>query len=184
MKPPLNNLLRFVYIAVIAGFIVGTVVSYLDISGQGYISYGVYNLALLILWQNITKYTLLLILSSLVLFIVYWSLSSLYRSGISENPSASKIINKRAIGSLVISLLVAIVLGLILQHYSTDLISYIRGSALKNILGGISASKKHTVSIYQYATYVATILFFVAFTYVLFRSRLTEKITDSLYKAP
>jgi arylsulfatase A-like enzyme len=170
-------------IAVIAGFITGLIISALHISDHEYIGYGAYNLVQLSLWQNITKYTLIVVLASLALSALILLMSGVAKLSVLKSLAVSKIINTRVLGSALVSFIISYILVLVFHYYSEDIISFLRASALIDFLGELSDSNRETHKIYKTAITISGTVFFILFTYVLFRFRVFEITIKTLNRA-
>ncbi len=175
----MKRLLQYTCLAIIAGVIIGFIISVLQISSNEYINYGAYNLILYYLQENINKYTLLIACASLVLILLKIGLA---RLRFFKGSPVSKLLNQRVLLSVLIALIIAYILQSYFSVHSIGIIKYLKSSPLNDLLAQLSSSKKETQKIYNSVIYISGILFIVLCSYVLLRFQVTETVLNGINK--
>jgi arylsulfatase A-like enzyme len=181
MKNNLLNMLKLLNIAVISGILFGLFFAAIHILSHNYIGYGTYNLVLLSLGKYINQYTLKAILAFIVLLALVVLTRRLIKFCVTKKPTISKIINKRVIVSVLISLIILYIFDEVFRFYYKDIIMYLKGTALNDLLDQITDSRRDTREIYRTVINISGITTFILSAYILFRYRLSERLINALY---
>lgn len=165
LGPHIQKLLKFVYAGVIVGFVSGLVVAALHISNNEYFSYRVYNLILFDLQHYVTKYSAIFILLPIAAAVPILLVNRAFSLNTLKHPAVKKVFNKRVLGAVFISLILAYLIAIVLRYYSSEILSFLRGSALSDLLGQFSDSKRDTRKIYIAVLNIFGLAFIILSTY-------------------
>ena len=183
MQSNIKRLIQFLSIAIIAGFITGFLISAIDIASHRYIEYGTINLALSSLGEHLTKYTLEIVLASIVLIAFIALGRKINEYVVSKSPILSTILNNRLIGSVLISLVLLYIFKEVSFYYYKEIIMYLKDSPLNELLGQVTDSKRDTRKIYGTVINVSGIAAFIIITFTLYITRFSERLSNAINKA-
>jgi len=153
----------------------------LHILRNRYIDYGVYNIALLDLRENLNEYLFIFILIAFVLFIIDRAVSHLFRKGFLRN-FQEKNSQKNLPAALTYSLALLFILSIITFSIYPDIISFLKSTSLAQQFHKITASRSDTYKIFIVMFAVSGLIFITLSTYVLSRYKIVSRTQELFSK--